>query len=63
MKTKIYSALNDFTEADKAKQQWVLLQENRFRQECEPKRDKSVNWTKWLVLIAFGVFLINWIFR
>jgi len=63
MKNKPYNALQDFTEADKAKLKWVQLQENKLRTDCEPKTDNSINWTKWLLIVAFGVFVINWVLR
>jgi len=52
MKTNIHNALSDFTEQDQAKRNYIMLQENRFRQQCEPKQEKQI---KWKLFLAFCI--------
>jgi hypothetical protein len=53
---KPYNALNDFTEADKAKENLIMLRENKFKSDCEePKKDGN-GWV-WFRVFCIAVFV------
>lgn len=57
---RMLNATNDYTEKDEAQRSWIMLQENRFRQDCikEAKKTAKMAIKDVAFLAACATFII-----
>ena len=55
---KPHNALNDFTEADLAKRNWIELQEADYRHKCEQKQQMSTTYEQRVKYDRFVMVLL-----
>ena len=55
---KTHNALNDFTEADIAKRNWIELQEADYRHKCEQKQPMFTTYEQRVKYDRFAMVLL-----